>query len=274
MVLYQFTWFDFKISILGISAAVSIFLLYGAIYFVSKKNPDIIQSNKIADLIISVGVFTIFFSRFVYIAFNWTYYTVESQISNEVIKIWHGGFSSSGAIVGFLLSYWAVAYTLNIKSLYLIDHLSPMLMISFFILGSGNFLNQKIQEDNKVFFVENSDVALIDIINDHTILENADILYESWAYLLAGLLLLRLKNRGFSKGFIFGCFILLFSIIRFVFSNISSSITTGEYYATHLITISSFSIAMALILGLKLFLKTEIKQKENFAEKQNILFND
>jgi hypothetical protein len=112
-----------------------------------------------------------------------------------------------------------------------------------------------------VFFVENGDVALIDIINNHTILENADILYESWAYLLEGLLLLRLKNRGFSKDLIFGCFIQLFSIIRFIFSDISSSISTGAYYATHLITISSISIALAFILGLKLFLKTEIKRK-------------
>ena len=100
---------------------------------------------------------------------------MESQISNEVIKIWHDGFSSSGAIVGFSLSYWVVAYTLNIKSLYLIDHLSPNINDPFFNFRFRKLYNQKIQEDNTVFFVENVDVALIDIINNHTILENADI---------------------------------------------------------------------------------------------------
>lgn len=266
MVLYQFTWFGFKVTMLGISAGVSIFLIYVAIYLISKKNPDIIQSHKIADLIISVGFFTICFSRFAYIAFNWTYYTVESQIPNEVIKPWHGGFSISGAMVGFLLSYWVITNVLNIKSLYLIDRLSPILMIVFFILGSGNFFNQKIQEDNTAFFVENGNVELIDIINNHTILENTDILYESLTYLLASLLLLTMKNRGFSKGFVFGCFVLFYSAIRFIFSNISSSIAIEEYYATHLITISFFSTALAFILGLKLFLKTEKKGNENFSK--------
>jgi len=274
MVLYQFSWFGFKVSILGISVGITVIFIYGVLHCISKKHTDIIQTNKIADLIISVGVFTLLISRAVYIVFNWNYYTVESSISNEIFKIWHGGFSLSGAIIGFLISYWVITYILDIKSTSLIDLLSPILVFSFFIIGLGNYFNQKIQEDATNFFIENGQIEIMDIISDHSILENKELLYESCIYILAGLILLRLLNRGFPRGFIFNCLIMLVSTIRFVFSNISSSVHSWEYYATHLITIASFSISLALIIGLKLFLRTEDELKDNIAEKQRNLFDD
>lgn len=98
--------------------------------------------DKLSDLVFWVALGVIAGGRLGYILF----YDLGSYLSNPalVLKVWQGGMSFHGGLIGVLLAVWWFARRNNKRFFELMDFVAPMVPIGLGAGRIGNFINAEL----------------------------------------------------------------------------------------------------------------------------------
>ena len=172
------------------------------------KNSDI--SEKFDDYITYLIIGIILGGRIGYVIFyNFSYYLDNIF---DIFKIWQGGMSFHGGLLGVIASSYIFAKKNNQNPFFYLDQVSLVAPIGIFFGRMANFINSELYGTTtdmpwSVIFVE------VDNLSRHP-----SQLYEA---ILEGiilfLILIYFMNKGYLKkpGLISGLFLILYSLFRF-----------------------------------------------------------
>ncbi|MBD1173396.1 prolipoprotein diacylglyceryl transferase [Pelagibacterales bacterium SAG-MED03] len=172
------------------------------------KNPDI--SEKFNDYITYLIIGIILGGRIGYIVFyNFSYY-IDNFL--DIFKIWQGGMSFHGGLLGVIVSSYIFAKRNNQNPFFYLDQVSLVAPIGIFFGRLANFINSELYGSASevpwsVIFIK------VDNLSRHP-----SQLYEA---ILEGLILFLIliyfinKNYLNKPGLISGLFLILYSLFRF-----------------------------------------------------------
>lgn len=182
--------------------------------------------------------------RIYYVIFNWPYY---GRNPAEIPAIWHGGLAIHGGVIaGFLFSLW-YARRRKIPFWRLGDAVAPALILGQAFGRFGNFMNGDAHGVPTsmpwgIIFPRES-IAGWEFPGRPV---HPTMLYELMFNLCWFGILWRLRKRPHKDGFIFGLYVILYSVGRFIVSTFrADSLMVGGLRAAHVI-----SIVLILIAGL------------------------
>ena len=213
--LFQIRWYSIA-YILGI--------IFGWMYAlhiiksISKNNLSFLPIKKYQfdDLIIYLVIGIIVGGRLGYIFFyNFDYYT---QNFSEIFKIWHGGMSFHGGLIGIIISTYLFSKISNTNFFKFTDIISCVAPIGFFLGRIANFINGELYGK-----ISNLPWSVI-FPAGGSISRHPSQIYEA---LLEGIVLFVLinffalrKKFLFKAGYTSGTFLILYSLLRIL----------GEYF--------------------------------------------
>ena len=201
----------FSVEIRWYSLAYILGILIG--WFLSKKlfisDPRI--NEKFDDYITYLILGLIIGGRLGYVLF----YNLNFYLNNplDILKIWQGGMSFHGGVVGIIIVTIIFAKKNYQNSFCYLDIVSYVAPIGIFFGRIANFIN------SELYGIETSVPWAVKFIQVDNLFRHPSQLYEA---LLEGiilfLILLYLKNKDFTKtpGFISGVFLIFYSLFRFV----------------------------------------------------------
>jgi len=201
----------FSIEIRWYSLAYIIGIISGWIlskkFFISETG--IIE--KFDDFITYLIIGVILGGRIGYVIFyNYDYY---SNNLLDIFKIWQGGMSFHGGLIGvIIISIW-FAKKNNQNPFYYLDAISFVAPVGIFFGRIANFIN------SELYGIETSLPWAVKFIQVDNLLRHPSQIYEAlFEGLILFLILIYFKTKGFSKipGFISGLFLIFYSIFRFI----------------------------------------------------------
>lgn len=131
----------------------------------------------------------------------------------EIFAIWHGGLASHGAAVGILIAIYYFSKKEKKPFLWTMDRIVIVGALSGFLIRLGNLMNSEIYG-----VATNLPWGFIFVRENETLPKHPTQIYESLAYLLIFIFLLRLYYKANGKpkaGLIFGLFFILVFSFRF-----------------------------------------------------------
>jgi phosphatidylglycerol---prolipoprotein diacylglyceryl transferase len=174
-----------------------------------------IAVKTLDDLTLWVGVGTVLGARLGHCLF----YEPEIYLQEplRILKIWEGGLASHGAAVGILLALWLFTRKYKHSFIGFLDRLAVVIPLSGAFIRFGNLANSEIY--GKVtdlpwgFYFQRS-LDFPHRFEPH----HPTQIYEALAYILITVLLWGLYKRGHAekKGFLFGLFLILLFVVRFL----------------------------------------------------------
>lgn len=123
----------------GISYVTGILLAWWLLRIRSKKLYEIWGPDQVADLIFYATVGIILGGRLGSVLFYNLPYYVEHPL--DVFKIWEGGMSFHGGLIGVLIGIWWFARRQKMGFFYVSDFLAPVVPIGLFLGRIANFIN-------------------------------------------------------------------------------------------------------------------------------------
>ena len=239
-----FSIFGIDIQWYGIAYATG--LLLGLFY--SKKlinNKNGLQKKAFDDLIFWIALGTIIGGRLGYVIF----YNLNFYFQNplEIFKIWQGGMSFHGALIGIILTTIAFSIKKNISIFQLSDLLSITAPVGIFLGRISNFLNKELIGKPTEFFFS------VRYPNE-AIYRHISQIYEA---IFEGLILFILLNFIFKKkflkipGLISALFLIFYSIFRFF---IEFTREPDEHIGLLIFNLSMGQIISAIVLLIGVFL--------------------
>ncbi len=189
-----------------------------------------IEPSMILDLSIVVIVSAIAGSRAYYVLVNWNEFSVDPI---SALLVWKGGLSMYGGLILAFLASFVFLRRKNFPFLRMADIVAPSLAIGVAVTRIGCFLNgccfgREISSFPGVVFSPNSEAGYF----FYGKMLHPTQLYSSAYGFLIFLILLVAGRRPWREGFLFGLFLLLYSVSRF-------SVDFLRYYDPR----SSFGIA-------------------------------
>ncbi len=204
-----FQFFSLEIRWYSLSYIIGIFLGW----FLSKQvfisNPEI--KEKFDDYITYLIIGIILGGRLGYVLFyNFDYYLNNLT---EIIKIWQGGMSFHGGLIGVIIASIFFAKKDNQNSLIYLDIVSLVAPIGIFFGRISNFLN------SELYGTETNLPWAVKFIKVDNLYRHPSQLYEAFFEgIILFLILIYFRNKGFLKmpGIISGLFLIIYSIFRFL----------------------------------------------------------
>tara|TARA_B100001057_G_scaffold488840_1_gene573951 strand:+ start:242 stop:1024 length:783 start_codon:yes stop_codon:yes gene_type:complete len=204
-----FQFFSLEIRWYSLSYIIGIFLGW----FLSKQvfisNPEI--KEKFDDYITYLIIGIILGGRLGYVLFyNFDYYLNNLT---EIIKIWQGGMSFHGGLIGVIIASIFFAKKDNQNSLIYLDIVSLVAPIGIFFGRISNFLN------SELYGTETNLPWAVKFIQVDNLYRHPSQLYEAFFEgIILFLILIYFRNKGFLKmpGIISGLFLIIYSIFRFL----------------------------------------------------------
>ena len=201
--------------------------------FLSLKAVDSLLNHGILGIILGGRIgYTLFY--------NFSYYSTNYM---EIIKIWKGGMSFHGAVIGLIISIFLFSRKNKISYLYIFDIIASIAPLGIFLGRIANFINAEL-------YGRVTDVSWgVVFPNSDGLPRHPSQLYEAFfegLLLLIIINLLRLSQRILRKhGFLTGVFCIGYSLSRFFI----------EYYREPDIQLGFIlnNITMGQILTLPLF---------------------
>ena len=201
----------FSIEIRWYSLAYIIGIISGWIlskkFFISETG--IIE--KFDDFITYLIIGVILGGRIGYVIFyNYDYY---SNNLLDIFKIWQGGMSFHGGLIGVIITSIWFAKKNNQNPFYYLDAISFVAPVGIFFGRIANFIN------SELYGIETSLPWAVKFIQVDNLLRHPSQIYEAlFEGLILFLILIYFKTKGFSKipGFISGLFLIFYSIFRFI----------------------------------------------------------
>ena len=131
-----------KVHWYGIAYLVGFLSALGLARYRSAKLASRLKKNQILDLIVYASLGAILGGRIGYSLF----YGFDQFASNPlgIFKLWEGGMSFHGGLVGCILGTWLYAYRSHTKFLELTDFLAPFAAVGLFVGRIANFINQEL----------------------------------------------------------------------------------------------------------------------------------
>jgi len=245
----------FSIEIRWYSLAYIVGILIG--WFLSKKffisNPKI--HEKFDDYITYLIIGLIFGGRLGYVLF----YNLNFYLNNllDIFKIWQGGMSFHGAVIGIIISSILFARKNSHNVFNYLDIVSFVAPVGIFFGRIANFIN------SELYGTETSIPWAVKFIQIDDIYRHPSQLYEAlFEGLILFFILLYFKNKSFAKipGFISGLFLFIYSICRFIIEFFRVPDEQLGYLVFNLTMGQIISFLFLIIGGYLIFSKYEKKK--------------
>ena len=183
-------------------------------YYIMKK---IFKNEGLSDatldrLTVYVAIGTIVGARLGHCFFYEPSYYLAHPI--EILKVWHGGLASHGAIIGNLIALWLFSRKEKKPFIWSIDRVVIVVALAGALIRLGNLMN------SEIYGVETTlPWGFVFLRNGETAPKHPTQIYEALAYLLTFGILMRVywKNRGeLRPGTLFGIFLIIVFGFRFL----------------------------------------------------------
>ena len=220
---------------------------------ISKNNNLYFNIKEFDDLITYIIVSLIIGGRLGYIIF----YNLDYYISNpiDIIKIWEGGMSFHGALVGIILGTYFFSKSRRISTLFLLDIIACVSPIGIFLGRIANFINGELV--GKVTNVSWSVIfPAIDMLPRHP-----SQLYE--AVLEGVILFLILNTIVFRQRYKIGTCSYLFLIFYGVLRIMSELYREPDAQLGYIFNLFSMGTILSLLMILSGLIIFNILQKKN-----------
>ena len=246
----------FSLEIRWYSLAYIVGILIG--WILGKKifisNSDI--KEKFDDYITYLIIGIIIGGRLGYVLFyNFNYY---SNNFLDIFKIWHGGMSFHGGLLGVIFFTIWFAKKNNQNPFSYLDIVSTVAPIGIFFGRIANFIN------SELYGIETNLPWAVKFIQVDDLFRHPTQLYEAFFEgLILFLILIYFRKKGFSKflGFISGLFLILYSIFRFIIEFFRVPDEQLGYLFLDL-TMGQLISSIFLLIGIYLVItKNEIKKE-------------
>ncbi len=140
-VLFDFGFIEIRWYSLAYIFGILIGWWYGKKIILNKffHNEKKFEINQFDDLITYIIISIIIGGRIGYVLFyNFQYYFSKPM---EIFKIWEGGMSFHGALIGVIFGTWLFAHRRNIQTFFLLDIVACVAPIGIFFGRLANFVN-------------------------------------------------------------------------------------------------------------------------------------
>ncbi len=200
----------FSLEIRWYSLAYIIGLLFGWFYAKLSLINDINQKKMFDDYISYLIVSIILGGRIGYVVIYDFFYFLNNPI--EIFKIWNGGMSFHGALIGIVIGTLIFSKRNNQLAFYYLDLVAVCAPIGIFFGRIANFIN------SELYGIETKVPWSVKFIKIDEINRHPSQIYEA---LTEGILLFIILNYLFRKfknvtGLISGYFLILYSLFRFI----------------------------------------------------------
>ncbi|QJC37501.1 prolipoprotein diacylglyceryl transferase [Enterobacteriaceae endosymbiont of Donacia thalassina] len=204
-------------------------------------------------------------------------YNVHEFIKNPIIliKIWTGGMSFFGGLIGTIIVIFFISYTKKKKFLKITDFIAPMIPIGIGMGRIGNFINSELwgKVTNVPWAVIFPNSTEKDIIYLQKNLKYQDIFIkyghlprhptQIYECLLEGIILFLILNIIFKKNIFIGykssLFLFFYGIIRFYIEYFREPDIQFMFFYNHIIlTINQLLSISIILIGLIMFIKNLI----------------
>ncbi len=209
--------------------------------------------NEFDDLITYIIVSLIIGGRLGYIVF----YNLQYYISNpqDIIKVWEGGMSFHGALIGIIIGTLLFSIKRNIPPFFLLDIIACVSPIGIFLGRIANFINGELV--GKVTTVSWGVIfPTVDMLSRHP-----SQLYE--AMLEGALLFLILNTLVFTKKYKIGSCSYLFLIFYGVFRIISEFFREPDIQIGYLFNLFSMGTILSFLMIVSGLIVMNILRKKN-----------
>ena len=180
------------------------------------------------------------------------FYNLGYYLQNpfEIIKIWEGGMSFHGGLLGVIVGAYIFRRSKNIQLIYILDIVSCVAPIGLFFGRIANFINSELYGKPTEFFLG---VVFPQVDN---LIRHPSQLYEAF---LEGLLLLIILNylifkKIYNQGYASSLFLILYGIFR-IFAEQFREPDIQIGYIFNIISMGSLLSIIMVITGLALFFK-------------------
>ena len=246
----------FSFEIRWYSLAYIIGILFGWILSKRVFILDVTVKEKFDDYITYLIIGIIIGGRLGYVFI----YNLEYYLNNffDIIKIWQGGMSFHGGLIGVvLISIW-FAKKNNQNPFNYLDIVSLVAPIGIFFGRVANFIN------SELYGTETSLPWAVKFIQIDDLYRHPSQLYEAFLEgILLFVILVIFRSKGFMKtpGFISGIFLIFYSTFRFIIEFFRVPDEQIGYLFTNL-TMGQIISLIFLLIGIYLIIiKYEIKKK-------------
>ena len=246
----------FSIEIRWYSLAYISGIIFG--WILAKKlfisDPD--QKEKFDDFVTYAIVGIIIGGRLGYVLF----YNLNYYINNltDIIKIWQGGMSFHGGLIGIIIvSIWFAKKNNQSPFLYT-DIISLVAPIGIFFGRIANFIN------SELYGIETNLPWAVKFIQIDDLYRHPSQLYEAiFEGLILFIILIYFRKKGFMKipGLISGLFLIFYSIFRFIIEFVRVPDEQLGYIFLNLTMGQAVSFIFLLIGSYLVITKHEIKKE-------------
>lgn len=242
----------------GLVVATAIILAIGLAYYLAKetkyqKHVIDVSLYAIFGAIIGARVWEVFF-------FQWGYY---SQHLNEIFAIWHGGLSIQGGLVGGFLTGAVYIRYHKLDFWEFADILAPAIIFGQAVGRIACFLNGDAfgSPTGSNFGLVYPQESLAYQTYGSQPLWPAEIWEGQWNLIVFGLLMI-LKNRTWTTGFIFLIYNILYSLGRFLLEFLRGDSPRYLLDWTAAQWTSVFVIIISILAMGILYTKSKVKQRK------------
>ena len=246
----------FQLRYYGLMYIIALFL---GLYLAKKdlKKASIHYSaTEFENIVLFSFLFGILGGRLYYVFFNWQYYFSSGLPWFTPFAVWQGGLAIHGGILGALFGCWLAARSKNMPFLFICDLAAPYLLLGQAFGRFGNFMNGDAHgtpTDLAWGMVFRYGPASQDFPNQalHPVM-----LYELFLNIIGFLVLFFLRKKRFRAGFITGCYLILYGVIRSVVTNFrADDLYLGVIRAPHLFAVISILFVCIWFYQKKLYLR-------------------
>jgi phosphatidylglycerol:prolipoprotein diacylglycerol transferase len=176
-------------------------------FFISETN----IREKFDDFLTYVIIGIIIGGRIGYVIF----YNIDYYSNNllDVFKIWQGGMSFHGGLIGIIIvSIWFAKKNSH-NAFYYLDAISFVAPVGIFFGRIANFIN------SELYGIETNLPWAVKFVQVDNLLRHPSQIYEAiFEGLILFFILIYFKTKGFSKipGLISGLFLIFYSVFRFI----------------------------------------------------------
>lgn len=213
-------------------------------YFFIKKSADKLKvSNDDADNLITWLVLSVVIgARIFYVAlYNLDFYW---QNPIEILKIWHGGLSFHGGLVGAVVAAFIFCRRKKVQFLKLADVVSIPLALALFFGRIANFINGEL-------YGRITSVPWAVKFQNAEGFRHPSQIYEALKNIFIFFVLMSLKKKNLKDGMLFGIFLVLYGTLRFIIEFFREpEIYVGVFTMGQILSLLTAITGIALILKL------------------------
>lgn len=137
---YAFKIGPFSVHWYGVFMAIS--FLLGSIYVLKKAKEHSIDEDFILDLIMIIILSAIIGARLMFVLTNYPRWFIDDPL--QVLRVWTGGLSWHGGLLGAFLAGWSYAIKHRVNPNLIADWTVFGLCIGYMIVRIGNIFNQEV----------------------------------------------------------------------------------------------------------------------------------